>query len=83
MLVIALLLRLIDSFKQFDLFYALTGGGPGDATQTVSFLLYKTAFQYFYTGEASALGMIILIIIIGLSSIFIRYLTNLSQKQQA
>jgi multiple sugar transport system permease protein len=82
-LVIALLLRLIDSFKQFDLFYALTGGGPGDATQTVSFLLYKTAFQYFYTGEASALGMIILIIIIGLSSIFIRYLTNLSQKQQA
>lgn len=80
-LVIALLLRLIDSFKQFDLFYALTGGGPGDATQTVSFLLYKTAFQYFYTGEASALGMIILIIIIGLASIFIRYLTSLSEKQ--
>ncbi len=82
-LVIALLLRLIDSFKQFDLFYALTGGGPGDATQTVSFQLYKTAFQYFYTGEASALGMILLIIIIGLSSIFIRYLTSLGEKQSA
>ncbi len=82
-LVIALLLRLIDSLKQFDIFYSLTGGGPGDATQTVSFMLYKTAFQYFYTGEASALGMILLIIIIGLSSIFIRYLTSLADKQQA
>jgi len=81
-LVIALLLRLIDSFKQFDLFYALTGGGPGDATQTVSFLLYKTAFQYFYTGEASALGMILLVIIIGLASIFIRYLMSLTERQQ-
>lgn len=81
-LVIALLLRLIDSMKQFDLFYALTGGGPGDATQTISFTLYKTAFQYFYTGEASALGMILLIIIIGLSSIFIRYLTSLTNKQR-
>jgi multiple sugar transport system permease protein len=81
--VIALLLRLIDSFKQFDLFCSLTGRGLGDATQTVFFLLYKTASQSFYTGEASALGMIILIIIIGLSSIFIRYLTNLSQKEQA
>jgi multiple sugar transport system permease protein len=81
-LVIALLLRLIDSFKQFDLFYALTGGGPGDATQTASFMLYKTAFQYFYTGEASALGMMLLIIIIGLSSVFIRYLSTLSERQK-
>ena len=82
-LVIAVLLRLIDSFKQFDLFYALTGGGPGDATQTISFTVYKTAFQYFYTGDSSALGLILLIIIIGLSSRFIKYLTALSEKQGA
>ena len=53
-LVLALIFRLMDEMKQFDLIYTLTGGGPGDATQTVSFTLYKTAFQYFYTGEGSA-----------------------------
>ncbi len=82
-LVIAVLLRLIDSMKQFDLFYALTGGGPGDATQTISYTIYKTAFQYFYTGESSALAVTLLVIIIGLSSIFVKYLTALSEKQKA
>ena len=79
-LFIALLLRLIDSFKQYDLFFALTGGGPGSSTETVSFVVAKTAFSYFYTGEASALAVILLIIIIGLSLIFVRYLTALSER---
>ena len=79
-LVLALLFRLMDEMKQFDLIYTLTGGGPGDATQTVSFTLYKTAFQYFYTGEGSAWAFILLIIIIGLSSILIRLLNYLSAR---
>jgi multiple sugar transport system permease protein len=79
-LVLALLFRLMDEMKQFDLIYTLTGGGPGNATQTVSFTLYKTAFQYFYTGEGSAWAFILLIIIIGLSSILIRLLNYLSDR---
>ena len=79
-LVLALIFRLMDEMKQFDLIYTLTGGGPGDATQTVSFTLYKTAFQYFYTGEGSAWAFILLIIIIGLSSILIRLLNYLSER---
>ena len=79
-LFIALLLRLIDTFKQYDLFFAMTGGGPGSSTETVSFALAKTAFSYFYTGEASALAVILLIIIIGLALIFVRYLTTLAQR---
>ena len=79
-LTIALLLRLIDTFKQYDLFFALTGGGPGSSTETVSFALGKTAFSYFYTGEASALAVILLLIIIGLSMILVRYLTRLSER---
>ena len=79
-LFIALLLRLIDTFKQYDLFFAMTGGGPGSSTETVSFALAKTAFSYFYTGEASALAVILLIIIIGLALIFVRYLTALAQR---
>ncbi|MEZ5666295.1 MAG: sugar ABC transporter permease [Alphaproteobacteria bacterium] len=79
-LFIALLLRLIDCFKQYDLFFALTGGGPGSSTETVSFALGKTAFSYFYTGEASALAMILLIVIIGLSLVLVRFLNGLSRR---
>ncbi len=79
-LFIALILRLIDSFKQYDLFFALTGGGPGASTQTVSFAVAKTAFNYFYTGEASALAVILLVIIIGLSMILVRHLNNMGNR---
>ena len=79
-LFIALLLRLIDTFKQYDLFFALTGA-PGSSTETVSFALGKIAFSYFYTGEASALAVILLLIIVGLSLIFVRYLTKLRQQR--
>jgi multiple sugar transport system permease protein len=80
-LLIALLLRLIDAFKQYDLFFALTGGGPGAETMTVSFQLAKIAFSYFYTGQASALAVIMLVIITGLSMIFVRYLSALGQQR--
>ena len=79
-LLISLLLRLIDAFKQFDLFFALTGGGPGSETMTVSFQLAKVAFSYFYTGQASALAVIMLLIITGLSMIFVRYLSALGKE---
>jgi len=79
-LFIALILRLIDSFKQYDLFFALTGGGPGSSTETVSFAVAKRAFNYFYTGEASALAVILLFIIIGLSMILVRHLNKMGEK---
>ncbi len=79
-LFIALILRLIDSFKQYDLFFALTGGGPGSSTETVSFAIAKRAFNYFYTGEASALAVILLFIIIGLSMILVRHLNKMGEK---
>ncbi len=80
-LLIAFLLRLIDAFKQSDLFLAMTGGGPGSETETVSFRLSKIAFGYFYTGDASALAVILLVIIIGLSLILVRHLNRLRDRQ--
>lgn len=79
-LLIALLLRLIDAFKQYDMFFALTGGGPGAKTMTISFEVSKVAFSYFYTGQASALAVILLIIIVGLSMVFVRYLNNVGTR---
>jgi len=80
-LLIAFLLRLIDAFKQSDLFLAMTGGGPGSETETVSFRLGKIAFSYFYTGDASALAVILLVIIIGLSMILVRHLNRVKDQR--
>jgi multiple sugar transport system permease protein len=80
-LFIALIIRMIDSFKQYDLLFALTGGGPGSATQTVSFAVAKSAFTYFYTGEAAALSVILLLIIIGLSMILVRHLNRMGERR--
>jgi multiple sugar transport system permease protein len=77
LLLIAVLFRTIEAFKQFDLVMGLTGGGPGDVTETVSIRLYKLAFQGQYdTGMSSALAYVILVIIIAVSNILIRQLNK-------
>jgi multiple sugar transport system permease protein len=78
LLLIAILFRSIEAFKAFDLVMGLTGGGPGDATETVSVSLYRLAFQgQFRTGRASALAYIVLIIVMGVSNLYIRYLNRM------
>jgi len=62
-LVLAALFRGIDTMKIFDLVYILTGGGPGDATVTLSLLTYRQGFQFFDTGRASALSILLLVIV--------------------
>ena len=76
LLLIALLFRTIDAIKLFDLPYTLTNGGPGDATQTISYTLYQKAFNDYDTGSASALAYIILIMVIALANIYIRNLNK-------
>ncbi len=77
LLLIAVLFRTIEAFKQFDLVMGLTGGGPGDVTRTVSVQLYQLAFQgQFNTGQSSALAYIVLVIIIAVSNLYIRALNR-------
>lgn len=66
-LLIVTLLRLIDTFRLFDKVYALTGGGPGTATESLTLIVYRYAFGYHLLGYAAALSLIML----GLISIVI------------
>ncbi|WP_116138350.1 carbohydrate ABC transporter permease [Trinickia diaoshuihuensis] len=59
-LMLAMLLRSIDTFKLFDKVYALTGGGPGNATETLSTYIYDTGFRFFNVGPASAASVLML-----------------------
>ncbi|GAA4218133.1 carbohydrate ABC transporter permease [Actinocatenispora rupis] len=54
-----LVTSIIGSFQVFDTVYAMTKGGPGDATSVLNFTIYQTAFQLFDDGYASALAMLL------------------------
>ncbi len=78
LLLIALIFRTIDAIKLFDLAFTLTGGGPGQSTLTVSYLLFTKAFNDYDTGSSSALAYIILIMVIALANIYIRNLNKVA-----
>ena len=61
-LLLAALLRSIESFKIFDKVYALTGGGPGQATETLSMYLYRLGFKFSEVGMASAVAIVMVIV---------------------
>ena len=65
-IVIVLLLRLAEALKLFDIPFALTGGGPGIATQSYSFFAFRTGIRFFDLGYASALcyGLLITVMIV-------------------
>ena len=66
------LLRTIDTFKVFSKVFALTRGGPGNATETTSFFIYREAFQYFKFGRSSAASMITLAAVVAVSVVYLR-----------
>ncbi len=61
-MLLAGLIRSIDSFKIFDKVYALTGGGPGQATETLSMYVYKLGFKFFDVGLASTAAVVMIVV---------------------
>ena len=75
-IVIALLLRTIDILKSFDKIFVLTGGGPGTATEVLNVHMYKAVFSTMELGYGSAMGVIVLFIVIGVSAAVSKLGTN-------
>lgn len=70
---IAVLLRTIDSLKIFDTVYVLTRGGPGNVTELLSLHIYRLGFQHMgWIGRASAVSIILLVMSTAICTIFIR-----------
>jgi multiple sugar transport system permease protein len=61
-IMIALMLRVIDTFRTFDVVWLMTQGGPGGATDLLTVHAYLLAFQGVDFGHASAVSYIALII---------------------
>lgn len=73
-IVIVLLLRMAEALKLFDIPFALTGGGPGVATQPFSMLAFRTGLRFFDLGYASAMSYAFLIVIMIVITLFFKRL---------
>lgn len=71
-LTVIILLRAIWDFKEFDLIYLLTGGGPVISTQTLSLLVYKEAFALNNMGSASAYAVAMMLVMLVFMVVYIR-----------
>jgi len=69
--VIVLVFRTMDAVRVFDAVYVLTGGGPGNTTETLSIYAYKTLFQTLQFGYGSALATAMFLIVAALSSLYL------------
>jgi raffinose/stachyose/melibiose transport system permease protein len=67
-LTINLMLSIIGGIKLFDQVYALTGGGPGHATDTISTLIYKDAFTLGEFGYSIALAVVLTAVVAVISA---------------
>ena len=64
---IAVVMSIIENFKQFPLFWTMTGGGPNGATTTLAVLSYQEAFIDFNLGSGAAVTtvwMLLMIIVV-------------------
>jgi multiple sugar transport system permease protein len=59
-------IRTIDATKVFAKVYTMTSGGPGVATETLAWFIYKTGFQHYHLGIAASQAVTVLLMIIGL-----------------
>jgi multiple sugar transport system permease protein len=72
-LIIAVILKVIDSVNSFDQVYVMTRGGPGNATQVLAIEGYLIAFSNYNIGMAAALGVVMIVISVISISILIGY----------
>ena len=76
-IIVALLIRLIFAVKTYDLVYIMTRGGPGVATDFISYFIYRTAFVSLNIGEASAMSAILLTFVLLLTAYLHRFMRTL------
>ncbi len=70
---IAVIMRVMDLFRMFDIIYATTQGGPGGTTEVISMFAYRQSFNYYNIGLGSSASIIALILTIFLSILFDKY----------
>ncbi len=81
-ILIVLVFRTMDAVRVFDAVYVLTGGGPGNSTETLSIYAYKMLFQTLQFGYGSTLATAMFLVVAGLTAVYLlllrRHLTEVA-----
>ena len=71
-LLVASVMAIINALQIFDQPYVLTRGGPGDSTRTAVMVIFESAFQQLEFGRASAIGIVLTLVILGVTALQFR-----------
>lgn len=76
-ILIAVLMRLIDVVKTYDIIYATTQGGPSFATETINIYGYLNMFGYYRFGKAAAISVLFFIVVMAIGCGFLKVKSKL------
>lgn len=79
-ILVALIFRMLDAFRVFDLIYVLTGGGPGTATEPLALYAFNSLFQNLRFGFGSALSVTIFAVTFSLALLYVRLLGGFREE---
>jgi multiple sugar transport system permease protein len=79
-IIVASLIRSLDALKVFEYVYAITRGGPGTATETLQFYIYKLGFGFYHLSEASAVAWTLVIFVLAILILFLWRTTRGEQR---
>ncbi len=79
---VALIFRTITAIQTFDIPYAMTGGGPGDSTETLAMYIHKTTLDFLDFGYGSALATLMFLLSMALTSGYLKYTRRSSGRGQ-
>lgn len=72
LIVLVLIIRVVDALRVFAKVYILTRGGPSNATNVISMEMYRTAFRFSNFGQASAMAISLLVVVMILAMSFVK-----------
>ncbi len=71
-LLVALIMRLINSLRYLDLVLVITQGGPGTSTEILNYLAYRVSFQEFQVGRGAAYAFVVFLLVLAAAVILLR-----------
>lgn len=73
---VALIIRVVDAARSFDIIWVLTQGGPNFSSEILSTYMYKSLARFGLVGYSNAMGVLFMILLVGISVMFMKKLWN-------
>ena len=79
-IMVIIVMRTVEKFKAFDIFYLMTRGGPANSTRTLMYDTYLQAFTNLNYSEAATLAYLIVLVVVMLTVVYIRLMKRGDQE---